>query len=175
VEEERRQMLAHIAGDEIILGNSEAPDKQISIVHEMNVDKATATFLHDQGEHEIELIGMPEREGTGQTISTASGPRHLRYSRVQLSGFVLGEDPAGEYQCIEITAHTSGGAEIPFEDVPNLSFLVVLEPSRPPHIAGDITLGSQKDSFHIGVYDQERDESIRPKYDPESDTFKSPE
>jgi len=161
-------MMAHIAGDEVIVGNSDLLDNpndrygSFRFRHEMNVEEVTATFLHEDGEHVIEVFGTPEAEASGQPISTASGPRYIRYGKVQLRGHVEGEDPPGEYTCTEIRAHTAGGEDIPFEDVPKLSFLVVREPTRPPHLAGAITLGPQRDIFHDGGYDETRDEFVRP-------------
>jgi hypothetical protein len=61
----------YIAGDEIVIDT-------FSFRHEMNVEQVYAYFVHEEGEHEIQLIGNPEQEAADQGIATASGPRRIK-------------------------------------------------------------------------------------------------
>lgn len=97
------------------------------------------------------------------------------YGKVLLEGVVEGTDPAGEYRCVGLTAHSAGENEVAFKDRPDLRFIVMLEPSRPPHIAVTISLGQQEFHYYGGVYDQDRDEFIRPVYDYDQGKFANPE
>ncbi len=60
------------------------------------------------------------------------------------------DDPSGRYNCKELAAQTAGGKRVLFADKPDLNFAVALEPSRPPHIGGAISLVFQEGMFHIG-------------------------
>ncbi len=134
-------------------------------VHEMNLSEVRATFLHEDGGHEIVLVGVPRVEDAPQQVMASHWPRLVRFSRVRLEGVVDREDPVGEYGCTGVAALSAGGNEVAFEDVPNLRFRVFAEPTRRPHIAGAISLGPQQDMFDVGRYDPEKDEFVRPKYD----------
>ena len=150
------EMSGYMAGDEVKIDTFE-------FLHEMNVEEVTATFVHEDGEHEIELTGVPSDEPWPQEVQTPSGPRLFKYGRVGLQGFVGGEDPPGEYRCAKLTVRSSGDEEIAFEDTPPLRFVVVLEPTRPPHIRGTISLGPQQANYPVRVYDEEKDEFVSPR------------
>jgi len=147
-------MSGYMAGDEVKIDPFE-------FLHEMNVKEVTATFVHEDGEHEIELTGFPSDDPWSQEVRTSSGPRLFKDGTVELQGFVGGEAPPGEYRCANLTVLSSGDNEIAFEETPPLRFVVVLEPARPPHIRGTISLGPQQVNYPVKVYD-EKDKFVRP-------------
>ena len=149
------EMSGYMAGDEVKIDPFE-------FLHEMNVKEVTATFVHEDGDREIELAGVPSDDPWSQEVRTSSGPRLFKYGTVELQGFVGGEDPPGEYRCAKLTVRSSGGKEIAFEETPPLRFVVVLEPARPPHIRGTISLGTQQVNYPVKVYDEEKDKFVRP-------------
>jgi hypothetical protein len=148
-------MSGYMAGDEVKIDPFE-------FLHEMNVKEVTATFVHEDGEHEIELTGFPSDDPWSQEVRTSSGPRLFKYGTVELQGFVGGEAPPGEYRCANLTVLSAGDNEIAFEETPSLRFVVVLEPARPPHIRGTISLGPQQVNYPVKVYDEEKDKFVRP-------------
>jgi hypothetical protein len=149
------EMSGYMAGDEVKIDTFE-------FLHEMNVKEVTATFVHEDGEHEIELTGFPSDDPWSQEVRTSSGPRLFKYGTVELQGFVGGEAPPGEYRCANLTVLSAGDNEIAFEETPPLRFVVVLEPARPPHIRGTISLGPQQVNYPVKVYDEEKDKFVRP-------------
>jgi hypothetical protein len=79
---------AFIAGEQIATSS-------FMFVHEMKLSEVRATFLHERGEHEIVLVGVPRVEGAPQQAMASHWPRLIRFSRVRLEGVVDREDPAG--------------------------------------------------------------------------------
>lgn len=151
------QLPGYIAGDDIVVG-------PFSFRHEMNVVAVCATFKHEDGEHEIQLCGDREEASPDQTVQTYSGPRHVKFGKARLEGFVDGDDLSGVYRCVGLTAYSYSDKEISFADTPDLRFVVVREPSKPPVIAGRISLSSQHFDYHASVYDPVKDEWDRGEF-----------
>ena len=71
------EMSGYMAGDEVKIDPFE-------FLHEMNVGEVTATFVHEDGDREIELTGVPSDDPLPQEVRTSSGPRLFKYGTVEL-------------------------------------------------------------------------------------------
>lgn len=146
-------VVMYLPGDPLVI-------ERFQFVHEMNVSQVQAIFKHEDGEHKIELSGVPENRYPDQIIPTIIFPRRLRYGLVSLRGVVGPDALPGEYQLVALEALSEGEQTIRFHDTPDLRFKVVVEPERPPHIMGQISLGQRVVSYPVRAYDEGKDDYI---------------
>ncbi len=108
------------------------PGDRISFVfafrHEMNVEEVLAVFVHRGDPREqIELRGVPALEEQHGTH---------KFSSVELSAEVDPGVVPGEYRCEGLLVKSVGGRDVPFEEAPDLRFVVAEEPTSMPIVRG---------------------------------------
>jgi hypothetical protein len=100
----------------------------ISFRHEMNVEEVSAAFVHQENPNgQIVLKGAP-------TLEEQHGI--YKYSLAELANEIPADVVPGEYRCEGLLIESSAGRQIPFEEAPDLRFLVIEEPTSAPNIRG---------------------------------------
>ncbi len=108
------------------------PGDRISFVfsfrHEMNAQEIRAVFVHRQNpDARIELTGVPALEEQHGVY---------RFSSVELASEVAPGAVPGEYRCEGLLLRSAGGRDVPFEEAPDLRFMVIEEPVSAPTVRG---------------------------------------
>jgi hypothetical protein len=94
----------------------------------MNVEGVRAVFVHRENpDARIELKGVP-------TLEEQHGI--YKFSSVELSNEVAPNAVVGEYRCEGLLISSVGGRDMPFEEAPDLRFLVIEEPTGAPTVRG---------------------------------------
>lgn len=99
-----------------------------SFRHEMNAEEVRAVFVHRENpDARIELRGIPlleEQHGI------------YKFSSVELAGEVGPNAVPGEYRCEGLLLRSAAGRDVPFEEVPDLRFVLIEEPTSAPTVRG---------------------------------------
>lgn len=108
------------------------PGDRISFVfsfrHEMNVEEVRAVFARRENpDARIELKGIPVLEEQYGVY---------KFSSVELANEVAPDAVPGEYRCEGLLVRSAGGRDVPFEEAPDLRFLVIEEPTGAPTVRG---------------------------------------